>query len=90
MLIVDSRPERFLLALHELGPVYRVVEKDGADRGQPRLHWRRLCYRTSPFHLPVPKLKLTAILQCGLGLYTSGKSIHDNPASSSFSCANNA
>ncbi|KAJ5781086.1 Amino acid transporter transmembrane [Penicillium paradoxum] len=27
---------------------------------------------------------------CGLGLWVSGKSIHDNPSSSSFSCANNA
>ncbi|KAJ5306761.1 hypothetical protein PENANT_c003G04165 [Penicillium antarcticum] len=27
---------------------------------------------------------------CGLGLYVSGKAIHDNPSSESFSCANNA
>ncbi|KAI9374872.1 transmembrane amino acid transporter protein-domain-containing protein [Aspergillus egyptiacus] len=27
---------------------------------------------------------------CGLGLYVSGKSIHDNPSSASFSCANTA
>ncbi|KAH2753879.1 hypothetical protein KXV66_002800 [Aspergillus fumigatus] len=27
---------------------------------------------------------------CGLGLYVSGKAIHDNPSSMSFSCANNA
>ncbi|KAF9884236.1 hypothetical protein FE257_001968 [Aspergillus nanangensis] len=27
---------------------------------------------------------------CGLGLYVSGKSLHDNPSSASFSCANNA
>ncbi|CAI7589735.1 unnamed protein product [Penicillium glandicola] len=27
---------------------------------------------------------------CGLGLWVSGKSIHDNPSSASFSCANNA
>lgn len=30
------------------------------------------------------------ISQCGLGLYTSGKTIHDDPSSASFSCANNA
>ncbi|PKX91021.1 neutral amino acid permease [Aspergillus novofumigatus IBT 16806] len=27
---------------------------------------------------------------CGLGLYVSGKAIHDNPSSASFSCANTA
>ncbi|RMJ27929.1 hypothetical protein PHISP_01197 [Aspergillus sp. HF37] len=27
---------------------------------------------------------------CGLGLYTSGKAIHDSPSSESFSCASNA
>ncbi|KAL1997825.1 hypothetical protein VTN02DRAFT_670 [Thermoascus thermophilus] len=27
---------------------------------------------------------------CGLGLYVSGKAIHDHPSSASFSCANNA
>ncbi|RAL13558.1 neutral amino acid permease, partial [Aspergillus homomorphus CBS 101889] len=27
---------------------------------------------------------------CGLGLYVSGKAIHDHPRSMSFSCANNA
>ncbi|RMJ25845.1 amino acid transporter [Aspergillus sp. HF37] len=27
---------------------------------------------------------------CGLGLYVSGKAIHDNPSSTSFSCASNA
>jgi hypothetical protein len=29
-------------------------------------------------------------LQCGLGLYVSGKALHDDPGSASFSCANNA
>ncbi|RHZ68743.1 hypothetical protein CDV55_107745 [Aspergillus turcosus] len=27
---------------------------------------------------------------CGLGLYVSGKALHDDPSSTSFSCANNA
>ncbi|KAF7592374.1 hypothetical protein BBP40_000358 [Aspergillus hancockii] len=27
---------------------------------------------------------------CGLGLYVSGKALHDDPSSASFSCANNA
>ncbi|KAI9926225.1 hypothetical protein MW887_004688 [Aspergillus wentii] len=27
---------------------------------------------------------------CGVGLYASGKTLHDNPSSASFSCANNA
>ncbi|KAE8153690.1 transmembrane amino acid transporter protein-domain-containing protein [Aspergillus avenaceus] len=30
------------------------------------------------------------ILMCGLGVYSSGKAIHDDPGSRSFSCANNA
>ncbi|KAJ5463386.1 Amino acid transportertransmembrane [Penicillium sp. IBT 31633x] len=30
------------------------------------------------------------IALCGLGLWVSGKSIHDNPSDASFSCANNA
>ncbi|BCS23151.1 uncharacterized protein APUU_31376S [Aspergillus puulaauensis] len=30
------------------------------------------------------------VILCGLGLYTSGKAIHDDPSSESFSCANNA
>lgn len=30
------------------------------------------------------------MIQCGLGVYTSGKAIHDDPSSASFSCANNA
>ncbi|KAJ5673776.1 hypothetical protein N7462_009215 [Penicillium macrosclerotiorum] len=30
------------------------------------------------------------VILCALGLYTSGKSIHDNPSGASFSCANNA
>ncbi|EIT80970.1 hypothetical protein AO1008_09907 [Aspergillus oryzae 100-8] len=30
------------------------------------------------------------IVMCGLGLYSSGKAIHDNPSSQSFSCANTA
>lgn len=27
---------------------------------------------------------------CGMGLWVSGKAMHDNPSSASFSCANNA
>ncbi|KAB8224496.1 transmembrane amino acid transporter protein-domain-containing protein [Aspergillus novoparasiticus] len=30
------------------------------------------------------------IIMCGLGLYSSGKAVHDNPSSQSFSCANTA
>ncbi|KKK19958.1 hypothetical protein P175DRAFT_09771 [Aspergillus ochraceoroseus IBT 24754] len=31
-----------------------------------------------------------AAVTCGLGLWVSGKALHDNPSSASFSCANNA
>ncbi|KAI9374411.1 transmembrane amino acid transporter protein-domain-containing protein [Aspergillus egyptiacus] len=32
----------------------------------------------------------TGAALCGLGLWVSGKALHDNPSSDSFSCANNA
>ncbi|KAL4957858.1 transmembrane amino acid transporter protein-domain-containing protein [Aspergillus filifer] len=31
-----------------------------------------------------------AVVLCGMGLWVSGKALHDNPSSNSFSCANNA
>ncbi|RDW81695.1 neutral amino acid permease [Aspergillus mulundensis] len=31
-----------------------------------------------------------ACVLCGMGLWVSGKALHDNPSSASFSCANNA
>lgn len=46
----------------------------------------RLLFRYVVMHSPI----LTVALQCGLGLYVSGKSIHDNPSSASFSCADNS
>lgn len=30
------------------------------------------------------------LLQCGLGVYVSGKAIHDDASSNSFSCNSNA
>lgn len=36
------------------------------------------------------KLELKLTLQCGLGLYVTGKAIHDNSEGASFSCKNNA
>jgi hypothetical protein len=32
----------------------------------------------------------TGAVLCGMGLWVSGKALHDNPSSASFSCANNA
>ncbi|KAK1145248.1 hypothetical protein N8T08_004401 [Aspergillus melleus] len=33
---------------------------------------------------------LIGVIMCALGLYSSGKAIHDDPSSASFSCANSA
>lgn len=33
---------------------------------------------------------LLTIIQCGLGLYVSGKSIHESASTASWTCANNA
>lgn len=51
-------------------------------------------YTSSPrkIFLTVANLIIVGIggCLCGLGLYVSGKALHDNPSSASFSCANNA
>ncbi|KAJ5368429.1 Amino acid transporter transmembrane [Penicillium cataractarum] len=58
------------------------------------LHMNKGLWFSSPKKIALTLLNTFAIcvgiVLCGLGLYTSGKSIHDNPGSSSFSCANNA
>ncbi|KAE8131727.1 transmembrane amino acid transporter protein-domain-containing protein [Aspergillus pseudotamarii] len=38
----------------------------------------------------IPVFNNLLSLICGLGLYVSGKAIHDDPSNASFSCANNA
>ncbi|PYI03903.1 hypothetical protein BO78DRAFT_471677 [Aspergillus sclerotiicarbonarius CBS 121057] len=49
---------------------------------------------SSPGKIALTTVNLIAIgvggCLCGLGLYVSGKAIHDNPSDASFSCANNA
>ncbi|KAJ5864210.1 Amino acid transporter transmembrane [Penicillium soppii] len=49
---------------------------------------------SSPKKIALTALNFTIIAigaaLCGLGLWVSGKAIHDNPSSASFSCANNA
>ncbi|KAB8251809.1 amino acid transporter [Aspergillus flavus] len=56
------------------------------------LNWGR--YTSSPrkIFLTVVNLIIVGIggCLCGLGLYVSGKAIHDDPSNASFSCANNA
>ncbi|PWY89057.1 amino acid transporter [Aspergillus heteromorphus CBS 117.55] len=56
------------------------------------LNWGR--YSSSPRKIFLTGVNLLVVgiggCLCGLGLYVSGKSIHDNPNSASFSCANNA
>lgn len=36
------------------------------------------------------KIRANKYVQCGLGLYVSGKSIHDSSSSATWTCANNA
>ncbi|KAL4883746.1 transmembrane amino acid transporter protein-domain-containing protein [Aspergillus karnatakaensis] len=47
--------------------------------------WRKTC-------LTLVNLLAFAVgaVLCGMGLWVSGKALHDNPSSASFSCANNA
>ncbi|RHZ72673.1 hypothetical protein CDV55_108967 [Aspergillus turcosus] len=56
------------------------------------LNWGR--YSSSPRKMFLTVVNLFCLVfgavLCGLGLYVSGKAIHDNPSSASFSCANNA
>ncbi|PWY89299.1 hypothetical protein BO70DRAFT_165101 [Aspergillus heteromorphus CBS 117.55] len=50
-------------------------------------------WRSSPRKLALTGLNLFVVgiggCLCGLGLYVSGKAIHDNPSNASFSCASN-
>ncbi|KAF7180888.1 hypothetical protein CNMCM7691_000017 [Aspergillus felis] len=58
------------------------------------LHLNRGKYMSSPRKIFLTGLNLFCVVfgavLCGLGLYVSGKAIHDNPSSASFSCASNA
>lgn len=66
-----------------------IFKKVGLDSGEHVLHLRWYCpgkLSLSSFVAPIEANEP----QCGLGLYTSGKAIHNDPGSGSFSCANNA
>ncbi|PLN83111.1 amino acid transporter [Aspergillus taichungensis] len=54
------------------------------------MNWGRYCASPRKIILTVLNLIIVAIggCLCGLGLYVSGKAIHDNPSSASFTCAN--
>ncbi|KAH8689025.1 amino acid transporter [Talaromyces proteolyticus] len=58
------------------------------------LHLNKGRYFSSPMKIFLTILNLIIVgiggCLCGLGLYVSGKAIHDNPSNASFSCANNA
>ncbi|KAJ5113272.1 Amino acid transporter transmembrane [Penicillium angulare] len=58
------------------------------------LHLNQNMWFSSPRKMLLTFLNTLAIcvglILCGLGLYSAGKSIHDNPSDASFSCANNA
>ncbi|ODM15615.1 hypothetical protein SI65_08849 [Aspergillus cristatus] len=58
------------------------------------LHMNRGQYFASPTKIFLTFANIliigVACCICGLGLYASGKALHDNPSSASFSCANNA
>ncbi|KAA8642301.1 hypothetical protein EYZ11_010377 [Aspergillus tanneri] len=58
------------------------------------LYMNRGLYFSSPRKIFLTGLNIFNVavgaILCGLGLYVSGKAIHDDPSSASFSCANNA
>ncbi|KAG2416796.1 hypothetical protein HFD88_008012 [Aspergillus terreus] len=56
------------------------------------LNWGKYTASPRKMFLTVVNLIIVGIggCLCGLGLYVSGKAIHDDPSSASFSCANNA
>ncbi|KAJ5818188.1 hypothetical protein N7474_003779 [Penicillium riverlandense] len=58
------------------------------------LYMNKGLWFSSPRKIALTVLNFTLVAigatLCGLGLYVSGKAIHDNPSSASFSCANNA
>ncbi|KAL5364448.1 transmembrane amino acid transporter protein-domain-containing protein [Aspergillus floccosus] len=56
------------------------------------LNWGKYTASPRKIFLTVVNLIIVGIggCLCGLGLYVSGKAIHDDPSSASFSCANNA
>ncbi|KAB8077880.1 transmembrane amino acid transporter protein-domain-containing protein [Aspergillus leporis] len=58
------------------------------------LHMNKGLWFSSPRKIFLTIVNLIAIgvgtCLCGLGLYVSGKAIHDDPSSASFSCTNNA
>ncbi|KAJ5201187.1 Amino acid transporter transmembrane [Penicillium cf. viridicatum] len=58
------------------------------------LHINKGKWFTSPRKIALTILNVCIILiggcMCGLGLYVSGKAIHDDASNNSFSCANNA
>ncbi|KAE8386783.1 transmembrane amino acid transporter protein-domain-containing protein [Aspergillus alliaceus] len=58
------------------------------------LYMNKGLWFSSPRKILLTMVNLLAIgvgvCLCGLGLYVSGKAIHDDPSSASFSCANNA
>ncbi|PLB55240.1 hypothetical protein P170DRAFT_399243 [Aspergillus steynii IBT 23096] len=65
--------------------------------GLPGIFWlwmNKGLWLSSPRKISLTLLNILCIcigvILCGLGLYTSGKAIHDDPQSASFSCANNA
>ncbi|KAJ5887342.1 hypothetical protein N7504_009018 [Penicillium tannophilum] len=65
--------------------------------GFPSIMWlfmNKGVYFSSPRKITMTIINLIivgiACALCGMGLWVSGKAMHDNPSSASFSCANNA
>ncbi|OQD75581.1 hypothetical protein PENDEC_c006G04756 [Penicillium decumbens] len=65
--------------------------------GLPGVYWLYMNWGwwfSSPRKMALTAINICIVLiggcMCGLGLYVSGKAIHDNASSNSFSCASNA
>lgn len=83
-----SRPEWLFLAFPVLGPMVRVPEEDLLDYCQ--FYYYRYRGLSGKLYSSALCFPLANSTQCGVGLYVTGKAIHDSEKSQAFSCANNA
>lgn len=89
--LVHLRLPGYPVAVHEQGPIPVLAEENHAHCGESNYHCYCMCAGMLLQEYSLCRLAtFTNFSQCGLGLWVSGKAIHDNPSNASFSCANNA
>jgi hypothetical protein len=67
-----------------------IPQEDRHVYHQPHHSGNCLRYRKSPSQANPRYQVSNYVYQCGLGLYVSGKSIHDSSSKASWTCASNA